>query len=155
VKIASSPVYLDTSALAKLYLPESGSDEMEDALLGRRDVIVSDLAITELTSAIARRVRETDLTAAHARRIYQRVSSDVGAGEFRRAEITANSHREAERLLMGVGQRVPLRSADALHLGMACLYGVRVLVTFDQRMRAAAEALGTLDVVGGSASAPG
>jgi len=148
VKIGSSPVYLDTSALAKLYLPEPGSDEMEDALLGRRDVIVSDLAITELTSAVARRVRETDLTAAHARRIYQRVSTDVGAGEFRRAEITANTHREAERLLMAIGRRVPVRAGDALHLGMASLLGVRVLVTFDQRMRSAAEALGTLDVVG-------
>jgi predicted nucleic acid-binding protein len=148
VKIANSPVYLDTSARVKLYVPESGSDEMEDALLGRRDVIVSDLAITELTSAVARRVREADLTAAHARRIYQRVSSDVGAGEFRRAEITANSHREAERLLMGIGRRVPLRAADALHLALAGLLGARVLMTFDQRMRSAAEALGTLDVVG-------
>ena len=147
MKIASSPLYLDTSALAKLYLPEPGSDEMEDALLGRRDLIVSDLAITELTSAIARRVRAADLTQAHARRIYQRVLSDVGAGEFRRAEITANAHREAERLLMGIGRRVPLRAADALHLGMAGLMGARVLVTFDQRMRSAAEALGTLDVV--------
>jgi len=148
VKIASSPVYLDTSALAKLYLPESGSDEMEDALLGRRDVIVSDLAITELTSAVARRVREADLRAADARRIYKRVLNDAGEGEFRRAEITANSHREAERLLMGIGRRFPLRAADALHLGMAGLLGVRVLVTFDERMRSAAEALGTLDVVG-------
>ena len=148
MKIASSPVYLDTSALVKLYLPESGSNEMEDALLGRRDVIVSDLAITELTSAVVRRVREADLTGAHARRIYQRVLSDVDAGEFRRAEITANSHREAERLLMGIGRRVPLRAADALHLGMMGLLGVRVLVTFDQRMWSAAEALGTLDVVG-------
>lgn len=148
MKIASSPVYLDTSALAKLYLPEAGSDEMEDALLGRRDVSVSDLAVTELTSAVARRVREADLTATHARRIYQRVSTDVGAGEFRRAEITANSHREAERLLMAIGRRVPLRAADALHLAMAGLLGARVLVTFDERMRSAAEALGTLDVVG-------
>jgi len=148
VKIASSPVYLDTSALAKLYLPESGSDEMEDALLGRRDVIVSDLAITELTSAVARRVWQADLTAADARRIYKRVLNDAGEGEFRRAEITANSHREAERLLMGIGRRFPLRAADALHLGMAGLLGVRVLVTFDERMRSAAEALGTLDVVG-------
>ena len=148
MKIAGSPVYLDTSALAKLYLPESGSDELEDALVGRRDVIVSDLAITELTSAVARRVRDADLTAAHARRIYQRVSSDIGAGEFRRAEITANSHREAERLLMGIGRHVPLRAADALHLGMASLLGARVLVTFDQRMSAAARALGTLDLVG-------
>jgi predicted nucleic acid-binding protein len=49
---------------------------------------------------------------------------------------------------MGIGRRVPLRAADALHLGMAGLLGVRVLVTFDRRMRSAAEALGTLDVVG-------
>lgn len=148
MKIASSPVYLDTSALAKLYVPESGSDEMEEALVGRRDIITSDLAVTELTSAVARRVREGDLSAAHARRIYQRVLRDVAAGEFRRAEITANSHREAERLLMGIGRRVPLRAADALHLGMAALLGARVLVTFDHRMRSAAEALGTLVVVG-------
>lgn len=153
MKIESSPVYLDTSALAKLYLPESGSDAVEDALLGRRDVIVSDLAVTELTSAIARRVRDGDLTAADARRIYQRLLRDIGAGEFRRAEITANGHREAERLLMGVGRRAALRAADALHLGMASLLGVRVLVTFDQRMRAAAEALGTLDVVGSPSAA--
>jgi predicted nucleic acid-binding protein len=148
VKIAGSPVYLDTSALTKLYLPEPGSDEMEDALLGRRDVVVSDLAITELTSASARRVRDADLTSAHARRIYLRLVTDVGAGEFRRAEITTSTHREAERLLMGLGRRVPLRAADALHLAMAGLLGVRVLVTFDRRMRSAAEELGTLDVVG-------
>ncbi len=148
MKIAGSPVYLDTSALAKLYVPESGSDEMDDALVGRRDVVVSDLAVTELVSAVARRVREGDLVAAHARRIYQRVLSDVGGGEFRRVEITASTHREAERLLMGVGRRVPLRAADALHLAMAALAGVRVLVTFDRGMRAAAEALGTLDIVG-------
>jgi predicted nucleic acid-binding protein len=151
VRIATSPVYLDTSALAKLYLPESDSDEMEDALVGRRDVIVSDLSITELTSALARRVRDGDLTAAHARRVYQGVLNDAGAGEFRRAEITANTHREAERLLMGVGRRVPLRAADALHLAIASLLGARVLMTFDQRMRSAAEALGTLEVVGAGA----
>lgn len=148
MKIASSPVYLDTSALAKLYLPEVGSDDVEEALLGRRDVIVSDLAVTELTSAVARRVRAGDLGAAEARRIYRQVSSDLAAGEFRHAEITAGAHREAERLLMGVGRRVLLRAADALHLAMAGLLGARVLVTFDGRMRAAAEAVGTIDVVG-------
>jgi hypothetical protein len=42
---------------------------MEDALLSRRDVIVSDLTITELTSEVAWRVRGADLTAAHAGRI--------------------------------------------------------------------------------------
>jgi hypothetical protein len=56
------------------------------------------------------------------------VSSDVGAGQFRRAEITANSHREAEGLLMGLGRRVPLRCTSMSRVS----WGVRMLVPFDR-----------------------
>lgn len=144
--IAASPVYLDTSALAKLYVAEAGSNELETALAGRRDLVVSDLTITELTSAVTRRVREGELTGTHGRRIYTRVLHDVGNGEFRCAEVTAAVHREAERLLMSIGRRVPLRAADALHLSLATLFGARVLLTFDRRMSAAARTLGTLEL---------
>ncbi len=41
VRIESSPVYLDTSALAKLYVQEAGSDELDSALIGRRDLLWS------------------------------------------------------------------------------------------------------------------
>ena len=146
MRIDSSPVYLDTSALAKTYVAEVGSDELEAALLGRRDLLVSDLAISELTSVIARGVRDGRISAAHARRLYQRVLRDLAAGEFRRAELTAPVHREAERLLMGLGRRVALRAADALHLALAGLAGARVLVTYDRRMTEAASALGTFEL---------
>lgn len=144
--IASSPVYLDTSALAKIYLPESGSDALEAMLLGRRDLIVSDLAATELASAVARRTREGELAAGQGRRIYLRLVRDLESGEFRRAEITGNTHREAEKLLMGVGRRVPLRAADALHLALASLADARAFVTFDKKMWLAAVALGTFEL---------
>jgi len=80
VRIASSPVYLDTSALAKLYVPEPGSDALESALLGRRDLLVSDLAATEFTSAVSQRLREGDLSARDARRIYTRLRGDLSRG---------------------------------------------------------------------------
>jgi len=146
VTIESSPVYLDTSALVKLYLPERESEELEEMMVGRRDLIVSDLAITEMTSALVRRVRDGDLPAGQARRIYRRLLRDADMGEFRRAELSADSHREAERVLLAVGTQVALRAADALHLGLAGRGGARVLVTFDQRMRAAAAAIGSLEV---------
>jgi len=146
VQIASSPVYLDTSALAKLYVAESGSATLEAALVGRRDLIVSELAVTELSSTIARRAREGDLSAAHAQRLYQRILQDCAGGEFRRAELTAGVHRDAERLLLGLGRRVALRAADALHLALAAAHTAQVLITFDTRMRAAAEAMGTFEV---------
>ena len=146
MEIASSPVYLDTSALAKLYISEARSDDLEAALLGRRDLIVSDLALSELASAIARRAREGELGAIDATRLYQRTLRDLTTGAFRRAELTGGVHREAERLLMGLARRVALRATDALHLALAAAEGARVLITFDRRMRAAARALGTFDL---------
>ena len=146
MRIVSSPVYLDTSALAKIYIAEAESDELETVLLGRRDLVVSDLAVSELTSVIARRAREAELSAAHSRRLYQRLLRDLTVGEFRRAELTAATHRAAERLLMGLGRRVVLRAADALHLTLAGSIGARVFLTFDRRMEAAARALGTFEL---------
>jgi predicted nucleic acid-binding protein len=148
VKIVSSPVYLDTSALAKLYVAEAGSDELEAALIGRRDLIVSELAVTELVSAIARRRRDGELSAPQLDRLYRRIAADVSGGEFLRADLTPSIHREAERLLLRIGSRQPLRAADALHLATAGALGVRTLVTFDVRMTAAARSFGGLDVVG-------
>lgn len=148
MKIVSSPVYLDTSALAKVYISEPDSGELESALTGRRDLIVSDLAVTELTSAIVRRVRDAELSATHAQRVYHRVRQDLGAGELRCVELTAAAHRDAERVLMGVGRHVSLRAADALHLTLAALAGARVLITFDARMLIAATALGTFELPG-------
>ena len=142
MKIESSPVYLDTSALAKIYVSEPESAELEAALVGRRDLIVSDLAVTELASAVARRVHEGRLQPRDARSVYDRLLRDVTGGEFRRAELTTNVHREAERLLMRWEQVVRLRAADALHLALAQAIGARVLVTFDLRLQTAARTLG-------------
>ena len=60
-------MYLDTSALVKLYLPEAGSDEVNDAVVGRRDLMVSYLSITEVVSAVARRRRERQMEESVAR----------------------------------------------------------------------------------------
>lgn len=48
------PLYCDTSALVKLYVPESGSDELNRTVEGRDDLLVSDLAVTEIVSALSR-----------------------------------------------------------------------------------------------------
>ena len=144
----SSPVYLDASALAKLYVPEPESSALEALLVGRRDLIVSDLAVTEVASAMARRVRDRELPRREMAEAYRALVSDVADGGFLQTELTGRVHREAERLVMALGDRVPLRAADGLHLALAALTGARTLVTFDRRMAAAARMLGTFDLVG-------
>jgi predicted nucleic acid-binding protein len=65
----AGPIYLDASALVKLFVPEPASDSLNQALLGAEDVIVSDLALTEMASALGRRMREGRLTSAESRRL--------------------------------------------------------------------------------------
>jgi len=147
VRIESSPVYLDTSALAKLYLQEAESDDLDSALIGRRDLLISELTLTELTSAITRRAREGEIEASIARRIYQQLFRDVRAGEYRLLDLTSATHREAERLLLTIGRHAPIRAGDSLHLATAALADARTLVTYDRQMHAVASKLGSFEVL--------
>ncbi len=146
MRIGSSPVYLDASALAKLYVPEPGSQALESALLGRRDLLVSDLGATELASALGRRLRAGDLSASDARRVHARLGRDLSRGEYRRLELTGAVHREAERLLLGLGSEIALRALDALHLALASQAGAGAFVSFDRKQVAAARALGIFEL---------
>jgi len=148
VRIDPSPVYLDTSALVKLYVPEPRSDELEAAIVGRRDLFVSDLALTELCSALARRTRAGDLSPRDAERVYRRAARDLSENFFRRAELTPLVHRQAERLLLSIGRDVPLRAADALHLALALVVDAHALVTFDAAFAVAASRIGSIEVCG-------
>ena len=79
----AEPAYVDASALVKLFVPEPESDDLNQALAGLTDVIVSDLALTEMASALGRRTREERLTRAEMQRLYRHTPSPNNA-EFRR-----------------------------------------------------------------------
>ena len=126
-------VYVDSSALAKLYVPEPESERLERFLLGRRDLMISELAVTEVISAVARRKREGALAAEQANQIRDAVLTDAASGSFRRLDLNPAVHREAERLLLTT-ESVPLRTLDALHVALAASGGARWVVTFDNRL---------------------
>jgi predicted nucleic acid-binding protein len=132
-------VYLDASALVKLFVPEPESDALNAALVGAEDVIISDLALTEIASALGRRIRERRLALTDARRIHG--EAEKLARACHRAELTPPIHRRAERLLLS-SRDVPLRTLDALHVATALATDTATLVTYDPRLRAAAVAQG-------------
>jgi predicted nucleic acid-binding protein len=134
-------IYLDSSALAKLYVPEAASEKLDSFLRGRRGLMVSELGVTEVLSAVARRKREGALNFDQACEIRDAVLEDADSGAFDRLELTPAIHREAERLLFGFDS-VPLRTLDALHLALAVSGAATHVVTFDLRMRAAARQAG-------------
>lgn len=134
------PLYLDASALAKLFLPESGSADLNRALVGRRDLVLSDLAVTETVSALRRRARAGEMRLEDAVGVQRALLDLFDAGSVLRVGLDGPAHREAERLLIHL--EPPLRAADALHLAMALGSEAAGVVTFDERMRAAAAAAG-------------
>jgi predicted nucleic acid-binding protein len=145
-RVAESPdkrsgVYIDSSAFAKLYVPEPESDALDEYLQGRRDLIISDLTITEVISAVARRKREGVLNSKQAREIHAAVISDMKSGSFRCLDSSPTIHREAERMLRST-ESVPLRTLDALHVALAISGSATLLITFDNRLAEAASLQG-------------
>lgn len=124
-----------------MYLPEPGSDEFNQAVEGRDDLLVSDLAVTEAVSALARRLRQGQISAGITRRIQHALVARLDDGAFRRVELSAEAHRRAEYFLLSL-TRTPLRAADALHLALATSARAASVASFDARLRAAARAVG-------------
>jgi len=123
--------------LARLYVTEGDSDEVDSYLRGKTGLMISELAITEVLSATARRKREGELSADAANRIRDALLSDADSGTFVRLDLEPAVHREAERLLL-MTTVVPLRTLDALHLALAFSGAATHVLTFDRRMREAA-----------------
>ena len=136
-----APVYVDASALAKLYVSEAESETVDAFLRGRRGLMLSELAITEVLSAVARRKREGQLRAALANQIRDAVLADADSGSFVRLHLDPAVHREAERLLLAA-ESLPLRTLDALHIALAWSGSATHVLTFDSRMREAAAQAG-------------
>ena len=132
------PIYLDASALVKLFVPEDESDELNAALVGVTDVIISDLALTEMASALGRRARERLLSHREAQRLYREAWKVLRSS--RHAELTPAIHRRAERLMLSLPLR--LRALDALHLATALDEQAATVVSFDPRLRDAAASQG-------------
>jgi predicted nucleic acid-binding protein len=134
-------LYLDSSALVKLYLPEAESGQLNRAVEGRRDLLVSDLSITEIVSSLRRRRREGALKLSIAVRLHRAILGHLETGVYRRIDLTATTHREAERMLLSI-EAGPLRAADALHLALAVSGDASSLLTYDRRMADAGRSIG-------------
>lgn len=106
-------LYLDTSALVKLYAEESGSDEVREAVKEARATAVSEICYVEARSALARREREGlseqehDLAAEQLRRDFEEV--------YVLRPVTGGIVTLAGDLV----RRHKLRAYDAVHLATA------------------------------------
>ncbi|MBI4588220.1 MAG: type II toxin-antitoxin system VapC family toxin [Candidatus Rokubacteria bacterium] len=106
-------LYLDTSALVKLYVDEEGSPMIRSAIEQAGLIATSAIAYIEARAAFARRRHEGGLSAGDYRRIIRDLDADWSHCLI--VEVTDPLIREGARLV----EAHRLRAYDAIHLASA------------------------------------
>jgi predicted nucleic acid-binding protein len=122
-------------------MPEPESAQFTRVINGREDLLVSDLAVTEIVSGLSRRVRQGAVAAEKALATHRTIIESLTDAPYQRVELTREVHRHAEHMLLTLRQ-TPLRAADALHLALALSGRAVSMASFDTRLAAAARAVG-------------
>lgn len=134
-------LYLDTSALVKLYIAEPGSEDVKAKVEAMPVISVSRVAYVEARAGIARKYRAGELSLKEYKRMVEDLDKDWG-----RYFIVEVSESVVE-LGGELTDRHPLRGFDALHLASALFLKNRTqlevsFLCFDEKLKSAAEAEG-------------
>jgi len=113
-------LYLDTSALVKLYVEEEGSATVREAVAGAESVATSTISYVEARAAFARRRRERRLSPDDYRRTVQELEGDWE--HYLLLELTSTLIRRAAEF----AETHALRAYDAIHLAAAKLLRERL-----------------------------
>lgn len=138
-------VYVDTSALAKWYLNERGSDDFADWIVEEREPWISTLTAVEMRCLLGRRRCSGEISRETAERAFATFEEDIANGHLFLHPVDDEALRAALALL-GRLDDLPLGTLDALHLALARQLAAPGLATADAQMADAATALG-LEVV--------
>lgn len=127
---ADDRCYLDTSALAKWYLNEPGSEAFVSYLQEVEVAIVSSLVATELRSLLARRRRMGEISHELESVIFATFQGDIATASLELYPISDSLFDEATNLIARYPEH-PLRTLDALHLAVARHHEIPIIATAD------------------------
>jgi predicted nucleic acid-binding protein len=134
-------VYVDTSALAKWYLNERGSDDFADWIVEQREPWISTLTALEMRCLLGRRRRADEISRETEDRAFSTFEEDVANGHLFLHPVDDEA-LGAALALIGRLDALPLRTLDAIHLALARQLAAPRLATADAQMADAASALG-------------
>ena len=133
-------MYLDTCVLAKLFMPESDSEECA-AKIPSSTVVSSELVYGEIFSALLKKERLGEISETYREEAWARFERKIQEGSLWLAPLDGVIVRRAKEVMLEVHPNVAIRTLDAIHLATYRAVVAGPLFTMDQRMRNAAEAL--------------
>ena len=132
-------LYLDTSALLKLYLREAGSEAVQ-SLIESQDIPlpVWEIQEAELINALRLKAFWKEITPAQAEAQIQLFEERRRRGFYEFPEIHRSDLMTVFRRLSAETPRLGCRTMDILHVACAVHLGVTAFLTFDVRQSALA-----------------
>lgn len=129
-------VFFDSSAFAKRYVQEAGSDDVLSWCERASAIGLSGIALTEIVSAFCRLLREKQIS----RKQYH--SLKVSLLEDVRDATICDVSPEVIRYSILALEKNTLRGMDAIHIGSSLALRAEVFVSADQRQCQAAKLAG-------------
>ena len=129
---------VDSSAFAKRYVLEDGSEIIERLLQGASQLALCTILVPEIISGLNRRLREQILSKNDYRKIKRQLMEDVHDAIV--LQVTPAVISRSVRLL----ETNILRAMDALHVACAVEWQAELFATADRRQLKAAKNVGLL-----------
>jgi predicted nucleic acid-binding protein len=129
-------LFLDTSAFAKRYVAEKGSNKVMELCQQAESLVVSVICLPELISTLSRLLREKKLTKTDFRKLKSEAMADLADVDI--CQITPNVLASVVSLL----ESHPLRAMDALHVACALAVEPDIFASADLRQLSAARKAG-------------
>jgi len=129
---------VDSSAFAKRYIQEHGSEDIESLLKHASELALCIILVPEIISGLNRRLREQILTSNDYRKLKNQLLEDVHDATV--IQITPSVISHSVKLLENNG----LRTMDSFHVACALEWQADLFVTSDKRQLIAAKNAGLL-----------
>ncbi len=126
-------VLVDSSALAKRYVLEEGSEILDRILQSASQLALCIILVPEIISGLNRRLREQILLASDYRKVKKQLLEDVRDATV--LQVTPAVISSSVKLL----EKNVLRAMDALHVACALEWQAELFVTSDRRQLMAAK----------------
>jgi predicted nucleic acid-binding protein len=129
-------IFFDSSAYAKRYVEEPGSQAVDKLCMAATELALSIVCIPEIISALNRRVRERTLSPQHYEEAKEHLSEDV------RDIVIINLTPSVISTCTAILERSPVRAMGALHVACAVQWDADLFVSADKRQISAARRAG-------------
>lgn len=128
--------FFDSSAFAKRFIEEEGSDEVDNICKKSTSIALSSLCVPEIISALNRRLREKYIIKKEYTKIKERLIEEIIDATI--VNVVPEIISESIVLL----EKNKLRTIDSIHIASALLWQPDIFVSSDKRQISAAKKSG-------------